>query len=99
MLYAIVGRDVSDSLERRLAARTEHLGRLRALLEAGRLVLAGPLVGADSPDPLSAGFAGSLIVAEFESLEEARAWVRDDPYSAEGVFTSVDVFPFVQSLP
>jgi uncharacterized protein len=79
MLYMILGQDAPDSLERRLAVRPEHLARLEALRDAGRLLLAGPLPAVDSPDPGSAGFTGSLIVAEFPSLDEARAWAQPIP--------------------
>lgn len=99
MLYAIVAHDHPDSLPDRLAARPEHLARLQALLDAGRLVLAGPLPAIDSPDPGEAGFTGSLVVAEFPSLEEAKAWADADPYKAAGVYANVDVRPFRQSLP
>jgi len=99
MLYAIVGHDGPDALPRRRAQRPAHLERIRALLDAGRLLLAGPLPAIDSPDPGPAGFAGSLIVAEFASLEDARAWIAADPYVTAGVFGSVDVQPFVKVAP
>lgn len=99
MLYMIVGHDVPDSLERRMAVRPEHLSRLEALRDAGRLLLAGPLPAVDSPDPGSAGFTGSLIVAEFPSLAEARAWADADPYATTGVFSEVLVRPFKRVLP
>lgn len=99
MLYMILGRDVPDSLERRLSVRPEHLSRLEALRDAGRLYLAGPLPAVDSPDPGPAGFAGSLIVAEFPSLEDARTWANGDPYTAAGVFQEVLVQPFKKVLP
>jgi uncharacterized protein YciI len=99
MLYALIGRDVPDSLDQRLAARPAHLERLQRLQTEGRLVLAGPLPAIDSPDPGPAGFCGSLVVAEFASLEEARTWAEADPYIAAGVFTSVEVFPFKKVLP
>jgi uncharacterized protein YciI len=99
MLYAILGRDVPDSLEQRLAVRPTHLERLQALQAQGRLLLAGPLPAIDSPDPGPAGFTGSLIVAEFASLEEARAWAGADPYVAHGVFAAVEVLPFKKVLP
>jgi uncharacterized protein YciI len=98
MLYAIVGRDRPDSLERRRAARPEHLARIRALGEAGRLVLAGPLPAIDAPDPGPAGFTGSLIVAEFASLAEAERWAAEDPY-ADNVFRDVEVRPFLRVAP
>ncbi|AHE98472.1 YciI family protein [Thioalkalivibrio paradoxus] len=99
MLYAIIGQDTPDSLERRLAARPEHLARLEALRDAGRLLLAGPFPAIDGPDPGPAGFTGSLIVAEFPSLEAAQAWADADPYRAAGVYREVTVRPFKRVLP
>lgn len=99
MFYAIVGRDVPDSLDRRLAARPAHLDRLRALQQAGRLLLAGPFPAIDGNDPGPAGFTGSLIVAEFDSLEAARHWAHTDPYVAAGVYADVGVQPFRKVLP
>ena len=99
MLYMILGQDTPDSLARRLAVRPEHLARLEALRNAGRLLLAGPMPAIDSPDPGSAGFTGSLIVAEFPSLEEAKAWADADPYTTTGVFSEVMVRPFKRVLP
>lgn len=99
MLYAIIGRDVPGTLEQRLAARPAHLERLNALLAEGRLVLAGPLPAIDSPDPGPAGFQGSLVVAEFAALEEARVWADADPYVAAGVYATVEIYPFRKVLP
>jgi len=99
MLYAIVGQDVPDSLERRLAARPAHLDRLHALQQAGRLLLAGPFPSIDCNDPGTAGFSGSLIVAEFDSLPDAQAWADADPYVAAGVYAAVSVKPFKKVLP
>jgi uncharacterized protein len=99
MYYVIMGQDVPDSLERRLQARPEHLSRLEALRDAGRLLLAGPFPAVDSPDPGPAGFTGSLIVAEFPSLDDARAWANADPYVAAGVYAEVLVRPFKRVLP
>jgi len=99
MLYAIIGEDRPDSLEARLAARPAHLARLNLLLQDGRLVLAGPCPAIDSPDPGPAGFTGSLIVAEFSSLEAAREWADADPYVAAGVYTQVTIKPFKKVLP
>lgn len=99
MLYAILGRDVPDSLAKRRAARPAHLARVEALVAAGRLVVAGPLPAVDAPDPGPAGYAGSLIVAEFASLEAAREWIEADPYVTAGVFAAVEVRPFVRVLP
>lgn len=99
MLYALIGEDAPDSLDKRLAARPEHLERLKRLQSEGRLVLAGPCPAIDSPDPGPAGFAGSLIVAEFPSLAEAETWMQADPYVARGVFAHTVVRPFKQVLP
>ncbi|MBL8503433.1 MAG: YciI family protein [Rhodocyclaceae bacterium] len=99
MLYAVIGEDVPDSLARRLAVRPAHLERLKELQDAGRLILAGPCPAIDAQDPGPAGFSGSLIVAEFDSLEAARAWAAADPYATEGVFARVTVRPFRKVLP
>ena len=99
MLYAIVGQDVPDSLAKRLAARPAHLERLQALQAAGRLLLAGPFPAVDGNDPGAAGFTGSLIVAEFESLAATQAWADADPYVAAGVYASVSVKPFRKVFP
>ena len=99
MLYAVISQDVEDSLEKRMSARPEHLDRLNALKDAGRLVLAGPHPAIDSDDPGSAGFTGSLIVAEFDSLEDAQKWADTDPYIAAGVYENVTVKPFKKVLP
>ena len=99
MFYAIVGQDVPDSLERRLATRPAHVERLHALQQAGRLLLAGPFPAIDSNDPGAAGFSGSLIVAEFESLADAQAWAEADPYLAAGVYAGVSVKPFRKTFP
>ena len=99
MPYAIVGEDRADSLAARLAARPAHLERLKALQEEGRMILAGPCPTIDSPDPGPAGFSGSLIVAEFTSLEAAKAWADADPYVAAGVYEKVTVKPFKKVFP
>jgi uncharacterized protein YciI len=99
MMYAIVGQDVPDSLNKRLAARPAHLERLQALQQAGRLLLAGPFPAIDGNDPGPAGFSGSLIVAEFDSLADAQAWADTDPYVAAGVYAGVSVKPFKKVLP
>ena len=99
MLYAIIAEDVPGSLDKRLAARPAHLERLKALQEAGRMVLAGPFPAIDSADPGPAGFTGSLIVAEFDSLEDAKAWADADPFVAAGVYAGVTVKPFRKTLP
>jgi uncharacterized protein YciI len=99
MWYAIVGHDVPDSLDRRREARGAHIARLEALQAEGRLLVAGPFPTIDNEEPGSAGFSGSLIVAEFESLVAAQAWTDADPYRAAGVYQSVDVRPFKKALP
>ncbi|MDV9033999.1 YciI family protein [Pseudomonas sp. RAC1] len=99
MLYAIIASDVENSLERRLAARPAHIERLQQLKAEGRVVLAGPHPAVDSSDPGAAGFSGSLIVAEFDSLTAAQAWANADPYVAAGVYAQVVVKPFKQVLP
>lgn len=99
MLYAIIASDVANSLDLRLATRPAHLARLEQLKAEGRLVLAGPHPAIDSNDPGPAGFSGSLIVAEFDSLESARQWADTDPYRAAGVYASVEVKPFRKVLP
>jgi uncharacterized protein YciI len=99
MLYAINGEDVPDSLEKRKMARPAHLERIHVLQREGRLVLAGPYPAIDSPDPGPAGFSGSLIVAEFESLQAAQNWAEADPYVASGAYAKVTVKPFKKILP
>lgn len=99
MLYAIMCQDVENSLPLRKQARPEHLARLETLLEQGRLILAGPLPAIDSEDPGAAGFSGSLIVAEFESLADAESWAQTDAYVTAGVFSNVTVKPFKQVFP
>jgi uncharacterized protein YciI len=99
MLYAIISQDKPDSLTDRLNARQAHLDRLNQLKAAGRMVLAGPHPAIDSPDPGDAGFSGSLVVAEFHSLEDAQSWADADPYSAAGVYQQVVVKPFKKVLP
>ncbi len=99
MLYLIVGEDTPNSLEKRLSVRPEHVARLQALQAEGRLVLAGPFPAVDSPDPGTAGFTGSAIVAEFASLADAQTWANADPYVAAGVYGNVVVRPFKKVLP
>jgi len=99
MLYAIIAEFVENCAERRAQARPAHLVRLTALQNEGRLVLAGPHPAIDSPDPGPAGFSGSLIVAEFASLETAQAWADQDPYMAAGIYAQVAIKPFVQVFP
>ena len=99
MWYAILSEDVEDSLERRKSARADHLARLQALVDEGRLLLAGPHPAIDAEDPGPAGFTGSLVIAEFESLETAQAWAEADPYVAAGAYARVTVKPFRRVLP
>jgi len=99
MLYAIIAEDVPDSLPKRAAARPAHLVRIQALVAAGRIILAGPFPAIDAAEPGPAGMSGSLIVAEFDSLEAATDWINADPYVTDGVFARVTVKPFVQVLP
>ncbi len=99
MLYAIITEDVQDSLPLRKKARPDHLARLDILNADGRLVLAGPNPAVDAEDPGEAGFTGSIIIAEFESLEAAQEWADTDPYVEAGVYQSVTVKPFKQTLP
>ena len=99
MLYAFISQDVENSLEKRLSVREQHIARLNDLKDQGRLIIAGPHPAIDSPDPGDAGFTGSLIVAEFDSLESAQTWADDDPYIAAGVYEKVIVKPFKLVLP
>lgn len=99
MWYVIEGYDGEGVLDRRLAARPEHLGRLVALRDAGRLLLAGPCPAIDAEDPGPAGFSGSVVIAQFESLAAAREWADADPYVAAGVYARVEVRPFRRVLP
>ncbi len=99
MYYAIISEDVTDSLRLRKEARPAHLARLEALKNDGRLLVAGPHPAIDSPDPGEAGFSGSLVIAEFESLEQAQQWADADPYVEAGVYQSVTVKPYKVTLP
>jgi uncharacterized protein YciI len=99
MLYAIVGQDMPDSLDKRRNARPAHLTRLQELQNEGRLILAGPFPAVDATDPGPAGFSGSLIVAEFPSLQDAEAWAQADPYAGAGVYAQVTVKPFRKTFP
>ena len=99
MLYAVIAQDSPGTLDQRLATRPAHLERLRALQAEGRLLLAGPHPAIDSPDPGAAGFTGSLVVAEFPSLDEAQSWADADPYNTAGVYAQVTVKPFKKVLP
>jgi uncharacterized protein len=99
MLYAIIAEDVTNSLQDRLAARPKHLERLTALQDQGRLILAGPHPAIDTEDPGEAGFSGSLVVAEFDSLQDAKAWADADPYVTAGVYANVTIKPFKKVFP
>ena len=99
MLYAVISEDVENSLELRMSVRPEHVARLVALKDSGKLVLAGPHPAIDSDDPGTNGFTGSLIVAEFDSLGDAQAWADTDPYIEAGVYKKVTVKPFKKVLP
>ncbi len=99
MWYAIEGHDGPDVLDKRLAARPEHVARLIALRDEGRLLLAGPCPAIDAEDPGPAGYSGSIVIAEFGSLDDARAWADADPYTLAGVYARVDVRPFRKTLP
>ncbi|MGB5720884.1 MAG: YciI family protein [Woeseiaceae bacterium] len=99
MWYAVISEDHSDSLEKRMAARAEHLARLTALRSEGRLLLAGPHPAVDSPDPGSAGFTGSLVIVDVPTLEQATDWANTDPYVSAGVCKNVTVKPFNRVLP
>jgi len=99
MWYVIYSTDVEDSLALRRSVRAEHLARLQVLLEQGRLLLAGPRPVIDSEDPGPAGFQGSLVVARFDSLLDAQAWAKGDPYMAAGVYREVEVTPFKRIMP
>ncbi len=99
MYYAINATDVENSLDKRLGARPAHVTRLQELKNEGRLLLAGPYPTVDAEDPGEAGYSGSLIVAEFDSLEKAQTWAQADPYVGAGVYSDVSVKPFRKVLP
>lgn len=99
MWYAIISEDVENSLEKRKAARPAHIQRLQALLDDGRILIAGPHPAIDNIEPGSAGFSGSLVVAEFNSLEDAQQWANTDPYLEAGVYNNVIVKPFKKIFP
>jgi len=99
MWYLIIGTDVANSLENRMAARPAHLARLQTLVDAGRLKIAGPIPAIDSENPGAAGFTGSVIIASFENLQQAQAWALDDPYLEAGVYAKVEVRPLKLVLP
>lgn len=99
MIYAIIAEDVPDSLTKRLTARPAHIARLQELQEEGRLILAGPFPAVDAIDPGTAGFTGSLILAEFATLEDAESWAQTDPYITAGVYAQTIVKPFKKVFP
>ena len=99
MLYAVISQDAAGTLDKRLAVRPQHLKRLEQLRDEGRLLLTGPHPAIDSDDPGPAGFTGSLVVAEFDSLEDARQWADTDPYLTAGVYEQLSVKPFKKVLP
>ncbi len=99
MLYSIVAQDNADSLQSRMKARPAHIERLNALKSMGKLIVAGPNPAIDSADPGTSGFTGSIIIAEFESLKEAKEWADNDPYVQAGVYATVSVKPFKKVLP
>ena len=99
MLYAIISEDIDNSLEKRKGSRPAHLERIQGLIDEGRVIVAGPHPAIDTEDPGEAGFTGSLVVAEFSSLEQAQAWADADPYVAAGVYGRVTVKPFKKVLP
>lgn len=99
MLYAIISQDVENSLEKRMSVRPAHIERLNILKDEGRLILAGPHPAVDNDEPGEAGFTGSLVVAEFDSLEQAQIWADQDPYLESGAYESVVVKPFKKVLP
>ncbi len=99
MFYAIISEDVENSLEKRKNTRPAHIERLHDLLNKGKLLLAGPHPAIDSEDPGDAGFTGSLIIAEFDSLQDAQSWADADPYIEAGVYKKVSVKPFKKVLP
>jgi len=99
MYYAIISQDIEESLEKRKSVRAKHVARLQSMQDEGRLLIAGPHPKIDSEDPGPAGFTGSLIVVEFDSLEDAQAWADADPYIAAGVYEKVIVKPFKKVFP
>lgn len=99
MLYAIIWDDVEDSLPLRQVGRAAHLTRVNQLVDEGRLVVGGPFPAIDAKDPGPAGFTGSVIIAEFPSMDDAKRWINDDPYTTGGVIKNMTVKPFVQVVP
>ena len=99
MWYVIHAQDHEESLEARKQTRPAHLERLKALMKQGRLLVAGPMPNIDSEDPGPAGFSGSTVIAEFDSLVDAQEWANSDPYVEAGIYAHVDVRPFIKALP
>lgn len=99
MFYVLIGEDAPGTLDARMTARPAHLARLEALRDDGRLLIAGPMPAIDTPDPGPAGFFGSLVIAEFDSLTDAEHWLADDPYVRQGVFARTTVKPYKKVLP
>ena len=99
MWYVIIGKDIENSLQLRMETRDSHLARLNDLTEQGRILVAGPIPAIDNEDPGEAGFSGSVIIAEFESLENAKDWANQDPYVKAGVFKEITVKPFKKVIP
>lgn len=99
MLYVIIAEDTPDSLEKRMASRPAHLERMKPLVDAGRVVIGGPMPAIDDENPGEAGFTGSMVIAEFGSLEEAKTWAEADPYVEAGVWGTVTVKPFKKVVP
>lgn len=99
MLYVILAEDAPGSESARAAVRPTHMARMAQMQDSGKLVISGPRLASDHPDPVTAGIVGSVIIAEFESLRTARAWADADPYVAAGVWTKVTVQPFHKGYP
>lgn len=99
MFYAIIARDKKDSLKKRMEHRPEHLARIKVLQDQGKLMIAGPFPAIDSIDPGLDGYSGSLIVAEFSSIEEAKRWAYDDPFYVSGIYDTLEIKPFRKTLP
>lgn len=99
MWYLVIAKDHPGTLAQRLASRADHLARLNDLNNQGRLKIAGPMPAIDDPDPGDAGFSGSALIIEFNSIDQAKAWVQADPYFVAGVYASADVYPFKPVLP
>jgi|TARA_B110000914_G_scaffold43321_1_gene36696 uncharacterized protein YciI len=99
MWYVIIGKDIEDSLQLRMKTRDSHLARLNDLTDQGRILVAGPIPAIDNEDPGEAGFSGSIIIAEFKSLQDAEDWANQDPYVKAGVFSEITVKPFKKVLP